>query len=125
MQLNDIHGKLNPTQVRRLVRPRCADEIAEPIVGAITADLEPSQGSEVLLLVNGFGGTPLMELYLVYDIVAGLCRDRGIEIARSMVGNLTTSLEMAGCSVTLTKTDGDMLTHWDAPVHTAGLRWGC
>ena len=116
-----IHGE--PGRRRSKLAP--ASEMVGEMVEAIVSDHAFGSGDQVIALVNGFGGTPLMELYLVYDIVAGLCRDRGIEIARSLVGNLTTSLEMAGCSVTLTKADDEMLAHWDAPVHTAGLRWGC
>ena len=116
-----IHGE--PGRRRSKLAP--ASEMVGEMVEAIVGDRNFGSGDRMIALVNGFGGTPLMELYLVYDIVAGLCRDRGIEIARSLVGNLTTSLEMAGCSVTLTKADDEMLTFWDAPVHTAGLRWGC
>jgi dihydroxyacetone kinase-like protein len=78
----------------------------------------------VLLLVNGFGGTPLMELYLMYHAALQRCRDRGLEVVRSLVGNYTTSLEMAGCSLTLTRLDDEMISLWDAPVHTPALRWG-
>ncbi|MCH8037715.1 MAG: dihydroxyacetone kinase subunit DhaK [Proteobacteria bacterium] len=116
-----IHGEPG----RRRVKLAAADAIAEEIVGAITADLGPKSGDRVLLMVNGFGGTPLMELYLMYGAAARLCAGTGLRIARSMVGNYTTSLEMAGCSITLVMLDDEMIELWDAPVHTAALRWGC
>jgi dihydroxyacetone kinase-like protein len=81
-------------------------------------------GDRVIALVNGMGGTPISELYAVYRSVAKLCACHGIEIARNLVGSYVTSLEMAGCSITLTRADDEMLHLWDAPVHTAGLRWG-
>lgn len=102
-----------------------ASEFVAQLSEAINEDLKPSKGQKVLLHVNGFGATPLMELYLVYDLAADFFEQRGIEIARSLVGNFTTSLDMAGCSITLTLMDDEMLRHWDAPVHTAALRWGC
>ena len=116
-----IHGEPG----RRRVKLVNADAIAEEIVGAIVGDLVPKRGEDVLLHVNGFGGTPQMELYLMYHAAEKLCQDKGLEIARSLVGNYTTSLDMAGCSITLTRLDDEMMRLWDAPVHTAGLRWGC
>jgi len=116
-----IHGEPG----RRRVKLATADAIAEELVGAVAADLAPKSGDKILLHVNGFGATPLMELYLMYNAAARLCRDRGLEIARSLVANATTSLDMAGCSVTLSLLDDEMLRLWDAPVHTAALRWGC
>jgi dihydroxyacetone kinase-like protein len=95
------------------------------MIGAICKSIEPKRGQPVLLLVNGFGGTPLMELYLMYHAAAKQCAARGLEIARSLVGNYTTSLEMAGCSLTLTRLDDEMTRLWDAPVLTAALRWRC
>jgi dihydroxyacetone kinase-like protein len=115
-----IHGEPG----RRRVKLAAADAIAEELVGAITADLAPKSGDKVLLHVNGFGGTPLMELYLMYDAAARQCAAKGLEIARSLVGNYTTSLDMAGCSVSLTVLDDEMIRLWDAPIHTAALRWG-
>lgn len=102
-----------------------ASEIVIQLSDAIDKDLKPAKGQKVLLHVNGFGATPLMELYLVYNLATDFFEQRGIEIARSLVGNYTTSLDMAGCSITLTLMDDEMLQHWDAPVHTAALRWGC
>jgi dihydroxyacetone kinase-like protein len=81
-------------------------------------------GDRVIALVNGMGGTPVSELYAVYRSLAKLCACHNIEIARNLVGSYVTSLEMAGCSITLTRADDEMLQLWDAPVHTAGLRWG-
>ena len=116
-----IHGEPG----RRRVKLATADAIAEETIGAITAGLGLKSGDRVLLMVNGFGGTPLMELYLMYDAAARLCAGKGLKIARSMVGNFTTSLEMAGCSITLVALDDEMIELWDVPVHTAALRWGC
>ncbi len=81
-------------------------------------------GDRVIAFVNGMGGTPVSELYAVYRAVANLCTARGIQIVRNLVGSYVTSLEMAGCSITLTRADDEMLRLWDAPVYTAGLRWG-
>ena len=100
-----------------------ADEIARTLVGAIVESIQPAEGDEVLLLVNGMGGTPAMELYLVYDVARRLCAERGLTIARSMVGNYCTSLEMQGVSITLTRLDDEMKAHWDAPVRTVALHW--
>jgi phosphoenolpyruvate---glycerone phosphotransferase subunit DhaK len=116
-----IHGEPG----RKRVKLARADAIAEEMIGAICQSLEPKRGAPVLLLVNGFGGTPLMELYLMYQAARQQCAARGLEIARSLVGNYTTSLEMAGCSLTLTRLDDELIRLWDAPVHTAGLRWRC
>ena len=115
-----IHGEPG----RERVALAGADEIANKMLGAITTDLAPASGGKVLLFVNGFGGTPLMELYLMYDAAARFCAEAGIEVARSMVGNYTTSLEMAGCSISLTLLDDELAGLWDKPVHTAALRWG-
>jgi dihydroxyacetone kinase-like protein len=101
-----------------------ASDMVEHLVAAIDKELFPGKGEKILLHVNGFGATPLMELYLVYDLAAQYFSERGVEVERSLVGNFTTSLDMAGCSVTVTKLDEEMLRHWDAPVHTAALRWG-
>ena len=115
-----IHGEPG----RRRVKLESADAIATELVGEICASLNPASGERVLLHVNGFGGTPLMELYLVFHAAMAQCRSRGLNVARSLVGNYTTSLEMAGCSITICKLDDEMISLWDAPVHTAGLRWG-
>jgi dihydroxyacetone kinase-like protein len=78
----------------------------------------------VLAFVNGMGGTPLVELYVIYNALAKICADRGITIARNLIGNYITSLEMAGFSITLLRLDDELTGYWDAPVHTPGLRWG-
>jgi phosphoenolpyruvate---glycerone phosphotransferase subunit DhaK len=114
-----IHGEPG----RRRVPLTNADAIAKEIMGAILENLKPSKGSQALLLVNGFGGTPLMELTLMYDSAQKALEGSGVEVARSLVGNYVTSLEMAGCSLTLSLMDDEMLNYWDAPVHTAALRW--
>lgn len=114
-----IHGEPG----RRRVAMQSVDEIAKEIVDAVTKDLGVGEGDEVLLFVNGFGGTPAMELYAVYDSASRLLDARGITICRTLVGNYCTSLDMAGCSITLTKLDAELTRLWDAPVHTAALRW--
>ncbi len=115
-----IHGEPG----RRRVALATAEDIASEMIGAITESLKPKKGEQVLLFINGMGGTPLMELYLIYQSAAKHCQARGFAIARSLVGNYCTSLDMAGCSITLTRLDDEMLRLWDAPVHTAALRWG-
>jgi len=102
-----------------------ATEIVEKIADAIHADLNPKKGQKALLHINGLGATPLMELYLIYQLASQYWEKRGIEICRSLVGNYTTSLDMTGCSITLTLLDDEMVALWDAPVNTANLRWGC
>ncbi|NOT11599.1 MAG: dihydroxyacetone kinase subunit DhaK [Methylococcaceae bacterium] len=102
-----------------------AADIVEHLAGIINDELKPQKSQSALLHVNGFGATPLMELYLVYELASAYWQKQGIIIARSLIGNYTTSLDMAGCSITLTILDGEMLHLWDAPVHTASLRWGC
>lgn len=102
---------------------------AQTIVGQLFAhideELRPSPNQKALLHVNGFGATPLLELHLLYGLAAKHCQQQGINIVRSLVGNYTTSLDMAGASITLSLLDEEWLALWDAPVHTAGLRWGC
>ena len=78
---------------------------------------------QVLAFVNGMGGTPLLELFIVYNRLAQLCTERGVTIERNLIGNYITSLEMAGCSITLLRLDDEMVGLWDAPVHTPALRW--
>jgi dihydroxyacetone kinase-like protein len=87
-------------------------------------DLKPDNNAEVLLHVNGFGGTPLMELYLLFNSAAKELEKNKVKISRSIVGNFTTSLDMSGASITICKLDDKIINHWDSPVHTAALRWG-
>ena len=100
-----------------------AKDIARQLVEPILAD-HGFAGSEAIVMVNGMGGTPLMELYLMYGEVRALLDAAGVRVVRNLVGNYITSLDMAGCSVTVLKTDDELLALWDAPVRTAGLRWG-
>ncbi len=109
---------------RRRVKLAAADAIAEEMMTAILGDLKPKAGSEVLLLANGFGGTPAMELYVMYNSARRILDGRGLKTARSLVGSYVTSLEMAGCSLTVSVLDGELAGLWDSPVHTAALRWG-
>jgi dihydroxyacetone kinase-like protein len=115
-----IHGEPG----RRRVKLRPASEIAAEMVNAITTDLGERALGEAILLLNGFGATPLSELYLMYDAVRRLLEPAGTIVARSLVGNFVTSLDMAGCSVTVAMLDEEMKRLWDAPVHTPALRWG-
>jgi dihydroxyacetone kinase-like protein len=94
------------------------------MVNAITTDLGGRARGEAILLINGFGATPLSELYLMYDAVRRLLEPTGILVTRSLVGNFVTSLDMAGCSVTVSILDEEVKRLWDAPVHTPALRWG-
>ena len=115
-----IHGEPG----RRRERLRSADEIAEEICSTIVADLGDETKGPALLFVNGFGGTPLMELYLMYNSARRIFEKHGVSIERSLVGSYVTSLDMAGCSITLSRFDDEIVSYWDAPVHTAALRWG-
>lgn len=115
-----IHGEPG----RRRVKLASASAIADEMVGAILADLTPPARADCLLLVNGFGGTPAMELYLMFEAARRVLAGRGLTVVRSLVGSYVTSLEMAGCSITVTLLDDNLMAHWDAPVHTAALRWG-
>jgi phosphoenolpyruvate---glycerone phosphotransferase subunit DhaK len=115
-----IHGE--PGRFREKIGP--ASQIAERLMTPIVEDLPFSSGDRVLAFMNGMGGTPLIELYLMYGEVAGLAREHGLTIERNLIGNYITSLEMQGCSITLLKLDDEMIRYWDAPVDTPGLRWG-
>ena len=114
-----IHGE--PGRKREKIKT--ANEIASELMGAILEDLKPNNNQEVLLHINGFGGTPLMELYLLFETAKKILDTKNIKVSRSLVGNYTTSLDMAGGSITLTKLDNNIIEHWDSPVHTAALRW--
>ena len=115
-----IHGE--PGRFREEAGP--ASQVAERLVTPIVDDLPFSSGDRVLAFVNGMGGTPLIELYVMYAEVAKLLEGHGLQIERNLIGNYITSLEMQGCSITLVKLDDEMLRYWDAPVNTPGLRWG-
>jgi dihydroxyacetone kinase-like protein len=115
-----IHGE--PGRFRESIGP--ASQIAERLMTPIVEDLPFSSGDKVLAFVNGMGGTPLLELYVVYAEVAKIAQERGLSIERNLIGNYITSLEMQGCSITLVKLDDDMVRYWDAPVDTPALRWG-
>jgi phosphoenolpyruvate---glycerone phosphotransferase subunit DhaK len=116
-----IHGEPG----RRRVPLRSAREMAEEMVKAILIDLAPKRGAEAILFVNGFGATPLIELYLLYHEAASILGAAGLKPARSLVGSYVTSLDVAGASITVSMLEGDGAKYWDAPVHTAALRWGC
>lgn len=116
-----IHGERG----HETIKLSNATEIVEQIATVIHDDLKPKKGQKALLHINGLGSTPLMELYLIYDLAAQYWEERGIVISRSLVGNYTTSLDMTGCSITLTLLDAEMIDLWDTPVNTANLRWGC
>ncbi|MFL6101242.1 MAG: dihydroxyacetone kinase subunit DhaK [Actinomycetales bacterium] len=115
-----IHGE--PGRERLPLAP--AKEIAAMLVEPILADLPFRSGDPVIAFVNGLGGTPLIELYVMYNEVARILSAHGVTVARSLVGSYITSLEMAGSSVTLLKADDELLSLWDAPVRTPALRWG-
>jgi dihydroxyacetone kinase-like protein len=114
-----IHGE--PGRRREKLAP--IDEMAEWLLTPIVSDLGLAKGDSVLALVNGMGGTPLIELYGAFNSVNKILKGQGISIGRSLVGNYITSLEMAGFSITLLKLDDDLVKLWDAPVHTPALRW--
>lgn len=114
-----IHGERG----RETVPLKTSSEIVADLAGAIETELAIQSGQKILLHVNGFGGTPAMELYAVYELAAQYWQSKGVEVVRSLVGNYTTSLDMAGCSITVTVMDDEMTALWDAPVHTASLRW--
>ena len=115
-----IHGEPGRTRMKL----KGADEIVELLMEPILTDIPYKSGDEVLLFVNGLGGTPLIELYIVYRKAAEIAKKAGLKVTRSFVGSYITSLEMAGTSITLLKLDGDLTRLWDAPVHTAALRSG-
>lgn len=115
-----IHGE--PGRQRVKLAP--ASQIVEMLATPVIEDLGLKSGDEVLAFVNGMGGTPLIELYLAFNELNHILGGKNIKIARSLVGNYITSLEMAGCSITLVRLDDEMTRYWDAPVHTPALRWG-
>lgn len=115
-----IHGEPG----RRRAQVTNAAEITTLLVTPILEDLPFQSGDRVLAFVNGMGGTPLIELYIVYNELTKILQDKRITIGRNLIGNYITSLEMAGCSITLLKLDDELTQFWDAPVHTPALRWG-
>ena len=114
-----IHGEPG----RRRVKIAGANEVTEMLLEPIIIDLPYKKGDDVLLFVNGMGGTPLIELYIVYRRAAQIARKHGLNIVRNLVGSYITSLEMAGTSITLLKMNGTLCKLWDAPVDTPGLHW--
>jgi dihydroxyacetone kinase-like protein len=115
-----IHGEPG----RRRVKLAPAAEIVEMLANPVIEDLGLKAGEQVLAFVNGMGGTPLIELYIVYNELQRILKGKQVSIGRSLVGNYITSLEMAGCSITLLRLDDELVKYWDAPVHTPALRWG-
>ena len=114
-----IHGE--PGRERQVMRS--ASEIVAEMVAAILKRLKVEKNSEILLLVSGFGATPQMELYLLFNSAVKLLQSAGLKIERSLVGNYITALDMAGASITVCLLDAEVKALWDAPVHTAALRW--
>lgn len=115
-----IHGEPG----RRRVKMTSAENIAAELVGNVLKDLSLKRGQEVILLLNGFGATPLLELYVMVHTTLKILDAAGIKAVRHLTGSYVTSLEMAGCSITVCAVDDSMLSLWDSPVHTAALRWG-
>ena len=115
-----IHGE--PGRERLKMKP--VSEIVEMMTTPILEDLPFKQGDQVLAFVNGMGGTPLVELYIVFNELSKVLEGKGITISRNLIGSYITSLEMAGCSITLLKLSDEFTRLWDAPVKTPGLRWG-
>ena len=115
-----IHGEPG----RHKIAMESADAITDRLLEPVLEDLALTSGEKVLLFVNGMGGTPQSELYIVYRRAAQVLAERGATVERSLVGNYVTSLEMQGCSVSVLRLDDELTRLWDAPVHTAALRWG-
>ncbi len=115
-----IHGEPG----RQRIPLGTAREIAEMLVEPVLADLPFTNGDQVIAFVNGLGGTPLIELYIMYNEVNRVLTAHGVQVARSLVGSYITSLDMAGTSVTLLRAGDELLSLWDAPVKTPALRWG-
>jgi len=115
-----IHGEPG----RRRVKLASANEITEMLAIPVIDDLGLKSGDQVLAFVNGMGGTPLIELYIVFNALNRILQGKNVSIVRSLVGSYITSLEMAGCSITLVRLDDELTRYWDAPVHTPALRWG-
>jgi dihydroxyacetone kinase-like protein len=114
-----IHGEPG----RRRVKMTTADDIAAELTGSVLKDLSLRPGQETILLVNGFGGTPTLELYVMVHAAMKVLAAAGVKVVRHLTGSYVTSLEMAGCSITVTAIDAQQRALWDAPVHTAAMRW--
>lgn len=114
-----IHGEPGRTRMKQI----SAKELVEKMADAVLSDLSLSSGNAIVM-VNGMGGTPLIELYIVYEELAKIMQAKGISIKGNLIGNYITSLEMQGCSITVVKADDSMLSLWNAPVHTPAIRWG-
>ena len=122
-----IHGEPGRHREKIVPAAEIAERLVTPILAELTAltELDSAGADEgVIAMVNGMGATPLLELYLMYGEIARLLEGAGITVARNLVGNYITSLDMAGCSLTLVRADAELLSLWDAPVNTPGLRWG-
>ena len=126
-----IHGEPGRRRVKLAPAAEVTEMLATPIIedlGLIVRDgiavVSLKGGERVLAFVNGMGGTPLIELYVVANELARILRGKDVTIARSLIGSYITSLEMAGCSITLLRLDDELIRYWDAPVHTPALRWG-
>ncbi len=115
-----IHGEPG----RSRMKIKSADEITEMLILPVIEDIPFKSGEEVLLFVNSMGGTPLIELYIVYRKAVEIAKKKGLKVVRNLIGPYITSLEMAGASITMLKVDNDLIKLWDAPVNTAGMRWG-
>jgi dihydroxyacetone kinase-like protein len=115
-----IHGEPG----RERIKIKAADQLVAMLFEPVVQDLALKQGEEIILFVNGMGGTPLIELYVLYSAAFELAKKKGIKVVRNLVGNYITSLEMQGFSITVLKANADIVKLWDAPVLTPGLRWG-
>lgn len=115
-----IHGEPGIERVRI----KTANEIAETMMEKVCSDIPYKNGDEIICMINGMGGTPLMELYILYNSVEEVAKKKGLKIVRNIVGNYVTSIDMAGASISLIKVNNDILKLWDYPVNTAALRWG-
>jgi dihydroxyacetone kinase-like protein len=115
-----IHGEPG----RERLKVKSAKEVTAMMAETIINDLPFNEGDDVIVMVNGMGGTPQIELYVVYNELNQILSEKGINVARKLIGDYITSLDMAGCSITMLKADDELLELWDAPVHTPALRWG-
>ena len=115
-----IHGEPGRERIKQLT----ATELTQKMLAALLPDLGLGGGEDLLVMVNGMGGTPLVELYIIYNELSKILASKDIRVVGKLVGNYITSLEMQGCSITLLKTNQSMLKYWLAPVHTPALRWG-